>query len=95
MKIIKIVWMFISVLLIIFVVFALVNSYVSVKYEVEEPVSTGKISEAIGERAKYLREMITWLWIFLSFLLGNMILYIIPLFSRLRNSGIMRHKRVE
>jgi hypothetical protein len=40
----------------------LVDTYVSVKYEVEEPQMVGKLSDALNDKEKFLNQLIFVLW---------------------------------
>lgn len=74
MKIISKIWLLISVVALAIIALNLINAYVSLKYEVDEPKSLGKISDALFEKEKHLKQLIFWFWIFLCVLIGNILI---------------------
>ena len=67
----------ITILLLFIVGFAIVNSHVSLTYEIEEPKMMFKErASEIEEKAKYLRELIFWLKSCFIYLITNTIFLI-------------------
>lgn len=56
------IWVVFSAILIFFIVLKLFDTYVSLKYEVDEVKAMGKISDALIDKEKYLKQIIFWLW---------------------------------
>ena len=56
-------WIALSLIIIVALVYKLFDTYTSLKYEVEEPVAMGKTSEILEDRAYCLNQVIMWLWV--------------------------------
>lgn len=74
-----------SFIFLAFIVFSLINTYVSIKYEVDEPKSMGKINDVLIEREKYLKQIIFWHWVFVCFVIGNILVVISGIISNKTN----------
>lgn len=82
MKIFKIIWGLISILVLAFIIINLFNAYVSFKYEIEEPKSMGYISDLLLQKENHFKQLIFWLWLFLIISIGNILFIIIGVFSK-------------
>lgn len=81
MRLASLIWITISVLLLIFCVMALMNTYVSIKYEIEP--FADKLDESGIDRAKHLEGTVKLLW-------GSIIYLIINLFWLIRPSYLFK-----
>lgn len=81
MKIFSKIWIVISFIVLALIILNLINAYISLKYEVEEPKSLGKISDILLEKEKHLKQLIFWFWVLLCFIIGNILVVIKGLLS--------------
>lgn len=64
MRLILKVFILISIVIIAWASFKLLNVYTSLKYEVEEPGAMGKnVSELLNNKERYIKDLIFWLWL--------------------------------
>ena len=75
MKMVLKIWMAISIVL------KLLDAYVSLKYEIDEPKAMDKISEALLDKERTIRKLIFWLWTIGVYLIGNIMVLIKFLFK--------------
>lgn len=80
MKWIRIAFLITSIAILLIIVYAIINSMVSYKYEIEEPPKLYKIN--IEFAAGYLKSHITWLWYFLGYVAISIIFLAISIFSK-------------
>lgn len=60
------IFIFLSIVIMVWVVYKLLGMYTSLKYEVEEPIAMGKeINELLKAKEYYLKDLIFWLWLIL------------------------------
>ena len=74
MKTLNKIWLFLSFIIIAFIIINLINAYISFKYEIEEPKSMGLISDILLEKEKHLRQLIFWFWLFLIIIIVNVLI---------------------
>lgn len=57
-------FIFLSIMIIVWASYKLLNVYTSLKYEIDEPVAMGKnVSELLKNKEHYLKDLIFWLWL--------------------------------
>ena len=67
---------FLSLGVVGYVGYKLFNSYASLKYEVEEPLAMGKVSnETINLKETYIQNVIFWLWFIIVIEVINVLLF--------------------
>ncbi|MES2458839.1 MAG: hypothetical protein V4594_25020 [Bacteroidota bacterium] len=86
MKLIYKFWLIISVLLLIAIALQLLDTYVSLKYEVEEPKAMGKLGQALNDKESYLKTTIFYLWVSVGYLSINLVLLAKSIFVNVRIS---------
>jgi len=65
-----------SLLIISVVGYKLLDTYISLKYEVEEPIAMSKnISEILKTKEHYINQLIFWLWIIIGIQIINIALF--------------------
>jgi len=75
MRLILRVFIFLSIVIIVWASYKLLNVYTSLKYEVEEPVAMGKqVSELLKEKEHYLKDLIFWLWLIIVTQIADVII---------------------
>jgi hypothetical protein len=80
MKWIRIIFFIGSIVVLFLIVYAIVNTMVSYKYEIEEP---SKLNQIDIELAKgYLNSRITWLWYFFSYVGINVLFLLVSIFYK-------------
>jgi hypothetical protein len=83
MKLLITVYILVAVVMIAWAFFHLANVYVSLKYEVQEPIAMGKQSiDLLREKHRYLTDLIFWLWIFIITQVINIAISIFMLIKR-------------
>jgi hypothetical protein len=66
------IWLILSFALLLITAFGIINTYVSVKYEIE--VYNGSlVSEALKEKKQFFEETLVHLWAFFIYLLINLV----------------------
>lgn len=65
MKIIIKIFIGITVILVLVTVFAIVNTNVSMKYEVDEPTAMNRVTELVTQKDKSIKSLLFFLWTFL------------------------------
>lgn len=80
MKWIRIVFLIASIAFLFIIAYAIINSMVSYKYEIEESSNLYKIN--IEFVTAYLKSHITWLWYFLGYVVISTIFLLISVFSK-------------
>lgn len=76
----------ITILLLLFTIFSIINLKISMKYEVDEPTAMGKATELVTEKAKDIKSMLFYLWTFLAYQATTLIILILVL-SNLRDKS--------
>ncbi|SCC64468.1 hypothetical protein GA0116948_1326 [Chitinophaga costaii] len=76
--------MFIVVSIVFFVVIVLklLDTYTSLKYEVDEPRAMNKVGEALNDKEKYLKAFITWLWVSLCYVVVTIVIFVRALIGK-------------
>ena len=82
MKILFRILLVLSIVLFAFVAWSLLNTYVSFKYEIDEPGPKNFIGQDLKITAKYIKELITCLWISLGYLFVIILVCIAELLNR-------------
>lgn len=72
-KVLAWMWVGVTATLLIVIAYGILSCYVSLKYEVEEPRMMDMANGAIEVTDRYVRELISWLWIVLAYLALNLI----------------------
>ena len=80
MKWIRITFLIISAVVLLIIAYAIINSMVSYKYEMEEPPKLYEIN--IEFAAGYLKSQITWLWFFFGYVAISIIILLRSMFDR-------------
>lgn len=80
MKKINIIWLILSSAILLLTAYAIIDSLVSYKYEIEEPPRVDKIDIELA--AGYLNSRIICLWCFLSYVGINVVFLFISIFSK-------------
>lgn len=80
MKKINIIWLILSSAILLLTAYAIMDSLVSYKCEIEEPPKVDKIDIELA--AVYLNSIITCLWYFLSYVGINVVFLFISIFSK-------------
>jgi hypothetical protein len=62
--------------LLVIVAINLLDTYVSMKYEVDEFKAMNNVSEAILDKEKYLKKLIFLLWSIGIYLIGNLVMLV-------------------
>ena len=75
----------ITVLLILLTLFSLVNTNVSLKYEVEEPTAMNRVTELVTQKGEDIRSMLFVLWTFLIYEVTTLSL-LIWILTKLKNT---------
>ena len=88
MKWIRITFLIISVVVLFVIAYAIINSMVSYKYEMEEPPKLYEIN--IEFAVGYLKSQITWLWCFLGYVAISIIIILRSMFDRKNNRSKMK-----
>lgn len=88
MKWIRITFLIISVVVLFVIAYAIINSMVSYKYEMEEPPKLYEIN--IEFAVGYLKSQITWLWCFLGYVAISIIILLRSMFDRKNNRSKMK-----
>ena len=70
MKTFEKIWLILSFALLLIVAFGIINTYVSVKYEIEV-YNKSLASEALKEKKQFFDETLAHLWAFFTYLLIN------------------------
>lgn len=73
MKLLIKIWLITTSILLIIVAVNLLDTYISLKYEIDEPKAMIKISEIFIEKEKYIKNSIVWFWVFGAYLLLNIL----------------------
>lgn len=81
MRIIQIVWIVISVTFLIMVILGLLDTYVSLKYEVEPFEMSGKVSEAVADKRHLLHNLIFTLRCIIVYLIISIVIMFRSLFK--------------
>ena len=76
-KAILIIWILISTIIVFLVGMRQIDTYVSVKYEVHEFLTSDKPSELVQVKQQLLGNMVFVLWTFGSYLIINIVLLLI------------------
>jgi len=71
------IWLVISSLLILISLFGILNTKVSLSYEVYDPIAMGKGSETLKAREEDLKSIIFWLWVIISYAAGNIVFLVL------------------
>jgi len=82
MKILFRILLVLSIILFAFVAWGLLDAYVSLKYEVDEPRAMNKTGEELQIKAQYLHQFITWLWVGISYIFMIILICIRALLSK-------------
>jgi hypothetical protein len=69
----------ITIILLLFTIFSIINLKISMKYEVDEPSAMGKATELITEKAKDIKSMLFYLWTFFAYQVTTLILLFVVL----------------
>ena len=80
MKWIRITFLIISAVVLLIIAYAIINSMVSYKYEMEEPPKLYEIN--IEFAAGYLKSQITWLWCFFGYVAISIIILLRSMVDR-------------
>ena len=64
-------WLGLTVIILMVVIWALINSYISLKYEVQEAKILSEVGAEVAVKENYLTERITWLWLLAGYLSIN------------------------
>jgi hypothetical protein len=75
----------ITILLLLVTVFAIVNTKVSMKYEVDEPTAMNKVTELVTQKAKDIKSLLFFLWTFFIYEVTTLSLLIWVL-TKLKNN---------
>lgn len=80
MKWVRIIFFIGSIVVLFLIVYAIVNSMVSYKYEIEEPPKLNQIDIELAKG--YLNSIITWLWCFFSYVGINVLFLLVSIFYK-------------
>jgi len=75
----------ITILLLLITVFAIVNTKVSMKYEVDEPTAMNRVTELVTQKAKDIKSLLFLLWTFFIYEIATLSLLIWVL-TKLKNT---------
>ena len=77
---------FLFIVTIVWASYKLFNVYISLKYEVEDPVAMGKYAgELLKEKEHYLKDLIFWLWLIIITQIVNISILFKVLIHRIIN----------
>lgn len=80
MKWVRIIFFIGSIVVLFLIVYAIVNSMVSYKYEIEESPKWDQIDIELAKG--YLNSIITWLWCFFSYVGINVLFLFVSIFYK-------------
>lgn len=69
-------------ILAVLIALKLYDAYVTLKYEVEEPMAMGKSNDWLLDKENYIKDLIKWLWVLLGYLICNIIFLLKPIIFR-------------
>jgi hypothetical protein len=81
MKTLLKVWLILTLVIILGASIKLLDTYVSLKYEVYEPNAMNLMNAALLDKEKYLKSTIFWLWTLIAYGTTNLLI-VVRLLSR-------------